>query len=223
MYDRRILRWLPAALLGGVAIGLVTNSLAQSPGVNSNFPITWILPTDSPKRTYMQQITQLSAPAAGLGNDIFQLCGAPASIQTKVTKITFAGRATAVQPLDVLLIRRSTLDRSGTVTPGSPYVALSKTGIPMDVNDSAGQATVTPYVVSPTQVGTFVGTVAAAQAYMGNLTTGVSGPPTVFTFGDIPNKAMTLRSATDCVVVALSAATVAGGLFDITAEWTEEP
>jgi hypothetical protein len=45
----------------------------------------------------------------------------------------------------------------------------------------------------------------------------------VFTFGDRPNKAMTLRSATDCVVVALSAATVAGGLFDITAEWTEEP
>lgn len=222
MYEHKIRHWWPLAVVAGLAIGLFTNSLlAQAPGVGSNLPTSWGIPLDSIKRTYTQTVSQLSASGTA-SSDIVQLCGA-AGITTKITKVNFGGRATAVQPVDVVITKRSSLDASGTVYNGAPFGALSQPGIAYDTGDSASQSSVTPYVTTPTQLGTLVGVVSTIQVYLGNLTTGTSPASSIQLFGDRPSKAPTLRSATQCAVVGISPAVIVqGGLFDITLEWTEE-
>ena len=212
----------PIAALVGLLIGVFTNALlAQSPGVNSPYNPVWSIPIDSIKRTYSQSVMQLSASGTA-SSDIVQLCGA-AGVTTKLVRATFSGRATAVQPVDVILIKRSNWDTGGTVYAGGGFAGLSAVGIPNDANDAASVAAVTPYTASPT-LGTAVGVINTAQAYLGNLTTGISGqPPVIFDYGNRPDKAPTLRSATQCVAVGLSPTSIVnGGLFDINMEWTEE-
>lgn len=213
MRNKLLLGGIFAALLGAVA-------WAQSPGVNSPFQPVWSIPLDSIKRTYVQTVTQLSASSAA-ATDVVQFCGS-ATVTTKLTRLSFAGRATTAAPVDVVLVKRSTVDASGTVSLQYPFIGVSVVGLPYDASDSASTANVTAYTTSPSQLGTLVGNIASVQAFLGNLTTGQPGPVTVFDFGNRPSKAPTLRSATQCIAINLSSAVVTGGLYDITVEWTEE-
>ncbi len=220
---RNLIRWLLASAAVGAAIGYGVNALhAQSPGVGSNFPITWTMEYASPQRTYSSQIVQLSL-TNGVITDVWQICGAAGKV-TKIRQITLNGRSTAVQPIDVTLIKRSNWDTGGTVASNqAPFGgALSALGVPYDSTASAGGAAVTPYVANPTVLGTLVGNLTTAQHYLGNLTTGINVGPLVFDFGLGPDGEPTLRSATECLALNLSPSVVPGGLLDIGTRWTEE-
>ena len=59
-----------------VGLGLLGSgfwALAQSPGVNSNFPVTWSIPLDSSKRTYSMGMSNLVV--ASSPTTYWQLCG----------------------------------------------------------------------------------------------------------------------------------------------------
>lgn len=216
---KSLLKWSAVAIGAGLVIGLYTNHVAhaQSPGVNSPFQPVWSIPLDSIKRTYSQTL-QLSP--GGLATDISTLCGA-ATVQTKLVRVKIAGRATAVSPMDIFLVKRSNWDITA-----SP--AASAVGVPFDANDAASVAAVTWYQNASNQgnsvqLGTLVGVIDAAQIYVGNLTTGVAqGGPWVFDYGNRPDKAPSLRSATQCLALNLSGTSQGGNLLDITWEWTEE-
>ena len=231
-------------LLLGVAfaatIGVIAH--AQSPGTGSLFPLTWTMPYASIQRTYALQATNLS-PTGSNASDIVQLCG-NAAVVTKLQRITVSGRATAVAAVDMLVVKRSTFDLGGTPVSTSPFSATgaadhsaawtwSLVGVPYDASDSASVATVTPYTSVPQSgltvnnnnwtAGTTVGILANAQYFMGNLTTGINGqPPLVFDFGNRPAKPVYLRTASQCVALAISPAGLAGNVVEATVEWTEE-
>lgn len=211
---------LPIGALVGLLIGLATNSMmAQSPGINSPWNVVWNVPVDSIKRTYSQSL-QLSPGV--VATDISTLCGSGTPIQTKLTRIIVSGRTSAVSPMDLFLVKRSNWDITASTAP-------SVTGIPYDANDAASVAAVTWYQNAGNQgnspvLGTLVGVIGAAQIYLGNLTTGTPGQPmAIFDYGNRPDKAPTLRSATQCLAINISGTGAAGNLLDITWEWTEEP
>lgn len=203
------------ALLLSTALALVAGAVwAQSPGVNSPFNPVWSIPLDSIKRTYSVAVSNLS-PSAVPATDVMQICGS-SSATIRLTRVLFSGRATAVTPVDVVLNKRSTADTGGTVATNPT------TAVPYDANIAAATAAITAWNSNPT-TGTLVGPVAIRQYYLGNLTTGTSGPTADFDFGDRPGSAIVLRGAAQCVAVSLSpAASPAGSVLDLSAEWTEE-
>lgn len=191
-------------LAGGIAI-------AQAPGVNSPFQPVWSIPLDSIKRTYAAGVASLSGQA-GAQTDILQICGS-ATTTVRVTKMAVAGRATAVSPADIWILKRSTANTGGT--------AQLSTEVPLDTGTSAATAAVEAYSVAPT-TGTLVGTIAAGQIYLGNLTTGVGTPLLNLLWGDRPGSAVVLRGAAQCLAMNLSSQVHAGALWNVSVEWTEE-
>jgi hypothetical protein len=212
-------------LLAGVAFGLAIGSaLAQSPGINSPFGATWTFPYPSIQRTYSQAMANLVV--ASSSTTWWQICGS-ASATVHVTRLTIAGRATAAASADIQLIKTSTAATGGTIAAGQPFAGAAIIGVPYDTNDAAGTALVTAWTANPT-VGTPVvasaGWVWAGQAFLGNLTTGQPGIPTVINFADHPGKAVTLRGAAQCLAISSAVGTGpgSGNLMDVTEEWTEE-
>lgn len=193
-----------AAILGAVA-------WAQSPGVNSPFVPVWSIPLDSIKRTYSVGF-QLSP--ATTATDIMQICG-NAQNTVKVTRIAIAGRATAVSPMDLFLLRRSGQDTNSSN-------AVSPTAAQADYSDAGPQSFVNFYWTNPTTLATLVAVLGTFQTYLGNLTTGTTGSQWAFDFGNRPAKAPTLRGASQCLVVNLSGTSSSGNLTDLMVEWTEE-
>lgn len=217
MWKPKLRYLLPVGALVGLVIGVFTNSLvAQSPGVNSPFVPVWSIPLDSIKRTY-SSVAQLSP--GGFATDISTLCGA-AGVVTKLTRLAVTARATAVSPTDIYLLKRSNWD---VVSP----TPASSLGVAYDVNDVASKAATTFYGngnSSPSlTLGTLIGNIGLVQEYVGNLTTGVAQQSAwTFDYGNRPDKAPTLRSATDCLAINLSGTSQAGNLYDVYWEWTEE-
>lgn len=214
-------------LLTGTVLGLLglgCLALAQSPGVNSNIPQTWTIPTDSIKRTYSQAMSNLVV--AGSATTWWQLCGSATST-VRVNRITIAGRATAVAAADVQLIKTSTAASGGTIASGQPFNSAAVIGVPYDTNFAAGTALVTAWTANPT-VGTPVvasaGWVYSGQYFQGNLTTGLGSIPLVINFGDHPASTVVLRGAAQCLAISSAVGTGpgSGNLTDVTEEWTEE-
>lgn len=207
-----LLSGLAVATLVGIA--LLGPSPAQTPGVNSPWPLMWSIPLDSIKRTYGYGLTSLSP--AQLATDIFQICGGTSQNGTKVTRISVSGRATAVTSGDVVLVKRSTQ----SIGANTFQISGTAAGTPFDASDAAGTATLWAWTSNPT-VGTVVGIVASQQLVLSNLTTGAGSLPVIFEAGR-PAKAVTLRNANQCLAVSLTGQSFAGNLFDISVEWTEE-
>jgi hypothetical protein len=115
--------------------------------------------------------------------------------------------------MDVSLIKHSTANSGGTCA------AMTKT--PVDSTDSAATATVFSCTANPTP-GTSVGSVSNQQYFLGNLTTGVSGPPMDVDFGSKGGKPVILRGVAQGLAVNLNGVTQAGNLLQVTIEWTEE-
>jgi len=231
-------------LIGAAFAGTIgAIAYAQAPGTTSVFPTTWAIPYASIQRTYSQQATNLSPVSTG-ASDLIQLCG-NASVVTKLNRITVSGRATAVAGIDLLVIKRSSQDQGGVPVNLAPFSGTgaadhsaqwtwSAVGVPYDASDGASLAAVTPYSSGPVSqaatgvnnnwaAGTTVGILAAAQLFLGNATTGIPGKsPQIFDFGKGPAKAVTLRSPTQCIALGVSPTGLAGNLFDVAVEWTEE-
>lgn len=93
------------------------------------------------------------------------------------------------------------------------------TAVPHNKNNAAATAVVTAYSSNPT-LGTTVGVVRSTKLFVPTIT----GAPSVQTwmFGTRPSQAIVLIGAADTLAINLNSTTVAGGLFDIDIEWTEQ-
>lgn len=205
------------ALIGGWA-------LAQSPGVNSNFPVTWSIPLDSSKRTYSMAMANLVA--ASSPTTYWQLCGS-ASSTVRVTRVAIAGRQTTAAAADFQLIKTSTAATGGTIAAGQPFGGVAVVGNPYDTGTAAGTALVTAWTANPTvgtPIVTSAGWVWSGQIFLGNLTTTASSAGINIDFGNRPASAVVLRGAAQCLAISSAVGTGpgSGNLMDITEEWTEE-
>lgn len=207
--------------LAGLCAGL---ALAQTPGINSPFGVSWGIPLDSIKRTYSQAMANLVV--ASSPTTYWQLCGS-ATATVRVTRITISGRQTTAAHADFQLIKTSTAATGGTIAAGQPFASAAVVGVPYDTGTSAGTALVTAWTANPT-VGTPVvasaGWVWSGSAFLGNLTTGQSGTGIDITFGNRPASAIVLRGAAQCLAISSAVGTGpgSGNLMDIFQEWTEE-
>jgi hypothetical protein len=156
----------------------------------------------------------------------WQLCGS-ASSTVRLTRLTIAGRATTAAAADFQLIKTSTAATGGTIAAGQPFAGAAVIGNPYDTNFAAGTALVTAWTANPTvgtPIVTSAGWIYAGQIFMGNLTTGSPGVPTVVDFGNHPGSAVVLHGAAQCIAISSAVGTGpgSGNLMDITMEWTEE-
>lgn len=215
-------------LLLGLGLGLAgvtTLVLAQAPGVNSNYAVTWSLPNDSPKRTYSQAMSNLVV--ASSPTTYWQLCGS-ASATIRLTRVTINGRQTGVAAADFQLIKTSTAATGGTIASGQPFAGAAVVGVPYDTGSAAGTALVTAWTANPTvgtPVVTSAGWIWSGSTVLGNLSTGAGATPgIVIDFGNHPGSAVVLRGAAQCVAISSAVGTGpgSGNLMDITMEWTEE-
>jgi hypothetical protein len=162
-------------------------------------------------RTY--KYSSLGNTPAAAPTDLFTIAGAAGKV-IRVTKIVIGGAAGTAGDLNPLIIRRSAVDTGGTST--------NPAAVSRDTTNAAASATLTLYTVSPTGLGTAVGTMDTCRLLL-NL---VTAAPDVcaFTYGVNDDQLVTLRSATDVLAINFAGATVpATGSVDIDVEWTEEP
>jgi len=170
------------------------------------------------KATYSASILGL-APITTAPTDIFTLTGSATKL-IKVTRVTISGSTTlATQAvIPIAFVKRSTADTAGTST--------APTIVPHDSNNAAGTATVLAYTVPPT-TGTLVGVIRNFRTTLlltpQTATDFPVGMPYIEDFGMRPAQPPTLRGVAQVFAINLNGiAVVAGWLFDISVEWTEE-
>ena len=159
--------------------------------------------------TYAAAVTGLVTAASA--TDVFTITGSATKL-IKITRINIDGTTTAAATISIQLIKRSTANSAGTST--------TPAAVPYDSSSSAATAVVRAYTANPT-LGTTVGTLRSDRVFVPLAT--ASGDEMVYEFG--PAKAtqsITLRGTNEVLAVNFSATTVAGPLFNIAVEWTEE-
>ena len=131
----------------------------------------------------------------------------------RVTHIQFSGVATAAVVVDLVLIKRSTLNTLGTPT--------TLTAVSYDSTDIAAVGTVVTYAANPT-LGTAVGSMHAVKVGLGTPAS-ANEQEQVWEFGGSrPSKCVVLRPG-ECLGINYNGQTPgAGTLVDLHIEWTEE-
>lgn len=174
-------------------------------------------PLDGRKATY-------SAGKAGLvpassATDIFTITGATGKV-VRVTRVTLTATSSSATPaaLDVVLLRRSTANSSGTST--------APTAVAHDSTNVSASATVLAYTANPT-TGTAVGTIRNSKFFQTLATYTATDFPTkdqiTWDFGNRPSQAIVLRSASEVLAINLNGSSATStASFDIDVEWTEE-
>lgn len=166
---------------------------------------------DTGKASYAASVTALAS--ATTATDIM-VVGGSATKTIRVTRITISATQTTGAMVAVTVLKRSTADTLGTAVPLTVTV--------MDSNSAAPSGTSTAYTANPT-TGTFAGTLLNIRMFIPATT--VAQLPYVVNFGG-PNgnlgQAVVLRGTAQQVAISLNSTTVTGGIFSITAEWTEE-
>lgn len=201
-------------------IALFPTSLGQKTMANS-FPIVVasdqssipVTVSSTSKATYAATISALSVAASA--TDIFTLTGS-ATKTVRVTRLLVSASQTSAANVLLQLLKRSSANTGGTST--------TPTAVPYDSADSAATATVRAYTANPSSLGTLVGVVAAVKAFL-STGSGNNSNSTIleYHFG-APNNAkeIVLRGTSEVFSLNLNAFTVAGGVFAISVEWTEE-
>ena len=150
--------------------------------------------------------------------DIFTITGSATKI-VRVKYISISATTTSATPaaLDVLLLKRSTANLTGTST-GSPTI------VPYDSTSAAATATVLAYTANPGTLGTLVGTALRNQKLMQMLATytATDFPPDDKIIWDFGTHPIILRGITEVLAINLNAASATGtSSFDIDCMWTE--
>jgi hypothetical protein len=117
------------------------------------------------------------------------------------------------------LIKRSTADTAGSST------AVNLTAVPHDSLDPAAGAVVTTYTganVNP-NLGTAVGAIRSQQSNVSAAGSGGAATPVEWDFGNVAEKPVYLRSASEGLYLNFNGATLpAGTVLNIFISWTEE-
>lgn len=141
--------------------------------------------------------------------DFFDLPG-NATTTVVVTRIAISGVATSASQADILVLKRSTANSSGT--------RVAMTAVPLDSTDSAASSVPGLYTANPT-TGTLVG--AVGRQHVGLLT--ASGAGEVgheWTFGE-RGKGLVLSGAAQVLSLNLNGVTISGGVVDVEVDWYE--
>lgn len=163
-----------------------------------------------PKRiTYRANVAGL-VPAAS-ATDVFYINGS-ASKTITVNRLFVSGSAGTNVGVPMQVIKRSTATTGGT--------CAAATNVPLDSADAAATAVVNSCTANPTP-GTSVGTVASQQVWLPT-TSGVTGPPGDFRFGDANGKPVVLRGTAQGLALNLNGVSVTTGALTVWIEWTEE-
>ena len=201
------------ALLMGAALLAVLGSiaLAQSPGVNNTWPITWSFMGEP--STYKATYSATSAPFAAVASaeQVFSIVGSSTKV-IRVRRIRINGYAAApvAEPLYVNKVS-SALPSTGT--------SALLTGVPYDALSSAATARVESFTANPTAQ-TLVGEmyIPIVRFFSGN--TAVDKHAVEINFGANGSTAI-LRSASQGITLNLAHVTTSATLV-ATVEWTEE-
>jgi hypothetical protein len=167
--------------------------------------------------TYTAAFTGL-VPAA-TATDIMTITGSATKV-VRVTKVVITATQTTQSVVETLLIKRSAANTGGTST--------TATAVSHDSLDGAATATVRGYTANPTTLGAAVGTIVSRREWVGGAAPGGNLSPVENSFGVVmyeagrPCKEIILRGAAQVLAVNLNAVTVAGGLYGMHIEWTEE-
>lgn len=187
--------------------GTITiNPLTTTTLINAN-----AIPVDGTKTTYSAVATAFSPGLTP--QDIFTITGS-ASRVVRVTRIEFTATQTLAASVNIALLRRSTANTGGTST--------TLTNVTHDTTNAAATAVTRSYTANPT-AGTLVGSVRNLRALIPATGGGSSeGPTNVWEFGNRPAQGMVLRGVAEVLCLNLGGTTVAGNVFDVSIEWTEE-
>lgn len=189
----------------GFAIGLV---LLATP-VLAQFQPSPSTPLQRP--TYRAAIVGLVTAATA--TDFLTITGS-ASKAVQVTRMECNGIATTAATPDIVVVKRSTANLTGTST--------SPTAVSLDSNNPAATAVVRAYTVNPGTLGTLVGNIGAAKLPLPVATTGADLSRTQFVGSVPPAQPVTLRGATQVVGLNGNAATLGtAAALDCTVEWVE--
>jgi hypothetical protein len=194
-----------------VTNGQRVNSQADSNGrlIVTNTPL------DGSKATYSASISELAIASAA--TDIFTITGS-ATKTIRIIKITISGTQTTRSYNDVVLLKRSTPNTSGTST--------TRTAVRYDSSDAVATAVVQAYTANPT-TGVLVGNFDTI-----NMPFGIDTPTSpqsngsleVFSwnFGSGPLKAIVVRGINEVVAINFNGQTLPGSTLDVSVVWTEE-
>lgn len=177
-------------------------ALAQVPSVSYGSP--------AQLRTY--RATTLNLAPAASATDFFTIQGV-AGRQVRVRKLFCSGISTANASALVQVVKRSTLDTTGTST--------SPAAVPLNATSAAAGAVVKAYTVNPGALGTAIGAIAADFLVTNTLASATIANDDL-TF-DFSNQFVMLNSATQQLALNANAQSfTAGTAVSCTAEWTEQ-
>lgn len=194
---------------GNVAVCDSTNTFTLK--VNSDGSIN-VQTAGSLKATY--SATSLALASAASCTDLWTLTGS-ATKTVKVTRVEISGEATTAVPAQIVLLKRSVANLTGT--------SSAPTIVPYDSADGVASATPLAYTANPGTLGTAVGDIRIGYVFLSAPATATVGPEKfIVDFGSRQGQEVVLRGIAEVFAINLNAATVTGGAFDITVEWTEE-
>lgn len=151
--------------------------------------------------------------AANVATDIFTISGS-ATKKIKITHISVNGVQQNISRVQVLLIKRSTLNVGGTST--------VRTNIPHSSLNPAATATVQSYSANPTTLGTSVGTIQAERVTIGSANgANVATDDLRFEFGHNDNQEIILENINESLAVNLNGVTLSNNLMTIDISWVE--
>lgn len=181
----------------------------------SNFPASQAVtgsvsatPALSTVPTYIATVKGLVPASAA--TDIFLINGSATKL-VQITRLSISGTQTVAGSIDIKGVLRSSANTGGT--------SAAQAGTPYDSNNLAATATVVTYTANPTVGGT-VGTILIRKQCI-NTPTSTTSDPTIREFGTTVTQVHTLLGVAQGFAVNLGGATVTGGSFDISVEWTE--
>lgn len=166
-------------------------------------PSPTVAPVDGCKPTF---VTSVAAMSTTIASDIFVLTGSASKI-IRVTRVEIYCVAGAATTTTWSLIKRSTVDTSGTTS--------ASTQVPLDSAFTA-TATSTGYTVAPT-LGNSVGPIRTWRGSVATTGTGIT-----WDFGNRPSMAPVLRGTTQQLAINNGTAIGTSGSWNICVEWTEE-
>lgn len=172
--------------------------------------LTWVAALPPLKPTTFSAASIGIVPAAS-ATDIFVISG-NATTTVLVTRLIISGTQTTGGTADIVILKRSTADTSGT--------SASVTAVPNDSSNSAASTAVLSYTANPT-TGTLVGNLRTYKLALGT-TTATTNNILDIRFADSgEGQPIVLRGTTQQLAVNLNGVTISGGSFNITVEWIE--
>lgn len=192
-----------SAFTSGSAVALLRAVFAAIPPVLDDIPR---------RATYSAAV--LGLLSAATATDIFTIAGS-ATRRVRVMRIEVSSLRTTAGISDVQLVRRSTANTGGT--------SAARVASPHGSNDPAATATVLSYTANPTTLGTLVAAIRASKIFAPAATSIAQPSIVVWTFGEERGaKNVELIGTSELLAVNLNGATVTGGNWNLSIEWTEE-